>query len=98
MSVSNKQDTAVIIPSQGGDRITEATTGSAAKDLRATHDGVVLAGGRLLVKVGLKTAIPEGYGVFITPRSGLANKYGITVLNSPGLITQITEVSMELFY
>jgi dUTP pyrophosphatase len=45
-------------------------------------------GGRVLIPTGLKIAIPEGFNVDIRPRSGLALKYGITVLNTPGLIDE----------
>lgn len=44
------------------------------------------AGGRALVGTGLCIAIPAGYAGFVQPRSGLAAKHGVTVLNSPGLI------------
>jgi len=44
------------------------------------------AGGRALVSTGLAIAIPSGYAGFVQPRSGLAAKHGVTVLNSPGLI------------
>ena len=43
-------------------------------------------GGRALVPTGISIAIPDGYAGFIQPRSGLAYKHGVTVLNSPGLI------------
>ena len=44
------------------------------------------AGGRALVPTGLALAIPEGYAGFVQPRSGLALRHGVTVLNAPGLI------------
>ena len=44
------------------------------------------AGGRALVPTGIAFALPEGYAGFVQPRSGLALKHGVTVLNSPGLI------------
>lgn len=43
-------------------------------------------GGRALVGTGIAIAIPPGYGGFVQPRSGLAAKHGVTVLNAPGLI------------
>lgn len=43
-------------------------------------------GGRVLIPTGLKIALPEGYEAQVRPRSGLALKYGITVLNTPGTI------------
>src|ERR1700687_2443925 len=43
-------------------------------------------GGRALVPTGIVIAIPQGYAGFVQPRSGLALRHGVTVLNSPGLI------------
>jgi len=61
---------------------------SAGMDLRANmNEPVSLApGARLLVPTGLYVSVPEGYEAQIRPRSGLALKKGITVLNSPGTI------------
>jgi dUTP pyrophosphatase len=59
----------------------------AGYDLCAREDSVVPAGGgRVLVPTGLAVAIPSGYAGLVLPRSGLAMKHGISVLNSPGLI------------
>lgn len=64
------------------------TIASAGMDLRANlSEGLLLKSGeRLLVPTGLFIALPEGYEAQIRPRSGLAFKHGITVLNSPGTI------------
>ena len=68
------------------------TAGAAGADLRANFSadqrgGMRLApGGRALVPTGLRLAIPLGFEVQIRPRSGLALKHGITVLNTPGTI------------
>jgi dUTP pyrophosphatase len=64
-----------------------ARPGDAGADLTA-REGVVLAaaGGRALVPTGVAVAIPEGYAGFVLPRSGLAWRHGVTVLNTPGLI------------
>jgi dUTP pyrophosphatase len=64
-----------------------ARDGDAGLDLCA-RDGVVLlpSGGRALVPTGLSVAIPDGFAGFVHPRSGLAIKHGVTVLNAPGLI------------
>ena len=64
------------------------TTGSAGMDLHANIDSEILLKpmGRALVKTGLFVALPEGYEAQIRPRSGLAYKKGLTVLNSPGTI------------
>ncbi len=67
-----------------------ATAGAAGADLRANlSDGVAMtlrSGERALVPTGLRMAIPEGYEVQIRPRSGLALKHGMTLLNTPGTI------------
>jgi dUTP diphosphatase len=63
-----------------------AYAGDAGLDL-ATCEAVRLAPGeRALVPTGLAVAIPEGYAGFVQPRSGLACRDGITVVNSPGLV------------
>jgi dUTP pyrophosphatase len=65
-----------------------ATAHSAGLDLMAAIEGeVVLApGARQLIPTGLSIALPPGYEAQVRPRSGLALKHGITVLNSPGTI------------
>ena len=65
-----------------------ATPLSAGLDLRADIDGPISLGPlqRVLVPTGLFISLPEGYEAQIRPRSGLAAKKGITVLNSPGTI------------
>jgi dUTP pyrophosphatase len=64
-----------------------ARTGDAGADLVA-RTGVTIGpgGGRALVPTGVAIAIPEGYAGFVQPRSGLALRHGVTVLNAPGLI------------
>lgn len=65
-----------------------ATPDSAGMDLRANVDGPVELQPlqRRLIPTGLRIALPAGYEAQIRPRSGLALKHGITVLNSPGTI------------
>lgn len=67
---------------------TYATLLSAGMDLRANIEApIYLAPGeRILVPTGIFMALPEGYEAQIRPRSGLAAKYGISLLNSPGTI------------
>ena len=64
-----------------------ARAGDAGADLCA-REAVTLApaGGRAVVPTGVAVAIPAGHAGFVLPRSGLALKHGVTVLNSPGLI------------
>ncbi len=64
-----------------------AKPGDAGVDLRATEAVTLLpGGGRALVPTGVAVAIPRGYAGFVQPRSGLALRHGVTVLNTPGLI------------
>ena len=65
-----------------------ATPSSAGMDLRAflVSDIVIAPGERALVPTGLHMALPVGYEAQVRPRSGLAYKHGVTVLNSPGTI------------
>ncbi|MCA1754817.1 MAG: dUTP diphosphatase [Spirochaeta sp.] len=65
-----------------------ATEGAAGADLcAALSTPLVLApGGRSLVPTGIRLSIPNGYEGQVRPRSGLALKHGVTVLNSPGTI------------
>jgi dUTP pyrophosphatase len=64
-----------------------AHAGDAGVDLHARHDTVIAPqGGRVLMPTGIALSIPEGYAGFVLPRSGLALKHGITVVNTPGLI------------
>ena len=62
------------------------TIGSAGLDLRASGKTLILPGERAAVATGLRIEIPEGYEAQIRPRSGLALKNGVTLLNSPGTI------------
>ena len=64
-----------------------AHPGDAGLDLCARLDAFVpSAGGRVIVPTGISIAIPLGFAGFVLPRSGLALKHGVTVVNSPGLI------------
>jgi dUTP pyrophosphatase len=65
-----------------------ATMGSGAVDLKACIEQSIriLPGGVKTLPTGLAVALPEGYGMFISSRSGLAIQHDIIVLNSPGLI------------
>lgn len=55
-------------------------------DLCASQDAVIPAGGRLAVPTGIAVEIPSGFEGQVRPRSGLAAKHGVTLLNSPGTI------------
>ena len=62
------------------------TTGAAGMDLRAAEDAVLKPGARYLMPTGFALAIPLQLEAQVRPRSGLAVKHGVTVLNSPGTI------------
>ena len=63
-----------------------AHPGDAGADLKAT-DAVTLAPGeRAVVGTGVSIALPDGFVAFVVPRSGLASKHGITVVNAPGTV------------
>ncbi|MDQ6726942.1 MAG: dUTP diphosphatase [Actinomycetota bacterium] len=64
-----------------------ARPGDAGADLVAAEDVVLAArGGRALVPTGVAVAVPPGYAGLVMPRSGLALRHGVTVLNAPGLV------------
>ena len=63
-----------------------STPGSAGMDLLAAVALSIPPGGRALVPTGLCIALPEGFEMQIRPRSGLALKHGVTVLNTPGTV------------
>jgi len=65
-----------------------ATAGAAGMDLRAAIEGevVLTPGERALVSCGVRIALPAGYEAQVRPRSGLALRHGITLLNAPGTI------------
>jgi dUTP pyrophosphatase len=63
-----------------------AYAGDAGLDLAACERHELGPGERASVGTGLAVAIPEGYAGFVQPRSGLAARHGITILNTPGLV------------
>lgn len=65
---------------------TYAHADDAGADLCAAEALTIEPGDRALVSTGVSIALPEGYAAFVVPRSGLAAKRGITVLNSPGTV------------
>ena len=65
---------------------TRAHDTDAGLDLYALHPADIPPGGRELIGTGVHVSIPPGYVGMICPRSGLAHKHGLTVLNAPGII------------
>lgn len=77
-----------VINASGQELPAYATPAAAGMDLRAaiSEDIVIAPGARALIPTGLRVAIPEGYEIQLRPRSGLAIREGITLLNTPGTI------------
>ena len=65
---------------------TRAYEGDAGLDLPSADALVLAPGERAVVGTGLAVAVPEGHAGFVQPRSGLAAKHGITIVNAPGLV------------
>ena len=63
-----------------------AHPGDAGADLFAREDVELLPGERAVVPTGLAIALPDGYAAFVHPRSGLAARHGVTLVNAPGTI------------
>ncbi|WP_416446781.1 dUTP diphosphatase [Leucobacter sp. HNU] len=63
-----------------------AMPGDAGADLRSTESVLLAPGERRLVGTGVSIALPEGFAAFVMPRSGLAAKHGVTVVNAPGTV------------
>lgn len=65
---------------------TYALPGDAGADIVANEDVILLPGQRAVVSTGLAIALPEGYAAFVHPRSGLAARAGLALVNAPGTI------------
>ncbi len=63
-----------------------AHTGDAGYDLHSVNGLTLAPGGRALVRTGISVAIPGGYAGLVLPRSGLAVRHGVSLVNTPGLI------------
>lgn len=64
----------------------QAYEGDAGFDLAACEEAVLAPGERAVVPTGVAVEIPDGYAGFVQPRSGLAARHGIGIVNAPGLI------------
>jgi dUTP pyrophosphatase len=65
-----------------------ATSGAAGLDLRAAEAATLKTGARALISTGIAIALPKNHEAQVRPRSGLAVKHGVTVLNAPGTIDE----------
>ena len=63
-----------------------AHPGDAGADLTSAEDLILAPGARATVGTGVAIALPDGYVAFVVPRSGLAARHGITIVNSPGTV------------
>ncbi|MBW3630818.1 MAG: dUTP diphosphatase [Gemmatimonadetes bacterium] len=63
-----------------------AHPGDAGCDLVTTEDATVAPGERVLLRTGIALALPDGYAAFVHPRSGLAARHGVGIVNSPGTV------------
>ncbi|GAB4085910.1 hypothetical protein GCM10028784_25400 [Myceligenerans cantabricum] len=63
-----------------------AHPGDAGADLVTTQDVELPPGGRAMVPTGVAIALPDGYAAFVHPRSGLAARHGVTIVNAPGTV------------
>jgi len=63
-----------------------AHPGDAGTDLYAAQDTELAPGQRALVPTGIAIALPDGYAAFVHPRSGLAARHGVTIVNAPGTV------------
>ena len=76
-----------VLPSESMFQLPEAQhPGDAGADLTASESLTLEPGARALVPTGFSIAIPDGYAGLVMPRSGLAIRSGVTVINAPGLI------------
>ncbi|MGI5272983.1 dUTP diphosphatase [Nonomuraea sp. CA-218870] len=63
-----------------------AHQGDAGADLHAAEDAELSPGERAVIRTGVAIALPEGYAAFVHPRSGLAARHGVTLVNAPGTV------------
>jgi len=78
--------TSVEVLISSGNLPTYAHPGDAGADLTASEAVVLKPGQRATVGTGVSIALPDGYAAFVMPRSGLAAKHGITIVNAPGTV------------
>jgi dUTP pyrophosphatase len=71
---------------EGAKAPARAHSGDAGYDLSAAEEAVLEPGGRVVVGTGVAVAIPSGYAGLVLPRSGLAVRHGVSLVNTPGLI------------
>ncbi|HET7397373.1 MAG TPA: dUTP diphosphatase [Intrasporangium sp.] len=85
-SASREVDVAIVRLDPGLPLPAYAHAGDAGADLLARQDVTIAPGHRVLVPTGVALALPEGYAGFVHPRSGLAARHGIGIVNAPGTV------------
>ena len=79
-------DSFPVVVSPGASAPRRAHADDAGLDLCAAQDAVIPAGGRATIPTGVSAALPAGTVGLVCPRSGLASRHGVTVLNGPGVV------------
>src|SRR5690554_2435706 len=74
------------VPFVGAQAPLYAHPGDAGADLRAAEAVTLAPGARATVGTGVSVAVPDGFAAFVVPRSGLAARHGLTIVNSPGTV------------
>lgn len=82
MAVTETVDVPIVAPAPPA----YAHPGDAGADLRSTDAVRIAPGQRVTVGTGVAVALPEGFAGFVVPRSGLAARHGITIVNAPGTV------------
>lgn len=90
----NNERVVKVVKSEGVNLPIYETEGAAGLDFKAdiTEPIILKPGKRILIPTGLKVEIPDGFEIQVRPKSGLALKKGITVLNTPGTIDAKKEI------
>jgi dUTP pyrophosphatase len=86
MSLADPVDVLITRVDDGVPLPSYARPGDAGADLVTAEDIDLAPGERVMVRTGIAIALPEGYAAFVHPRSGLAAKHGVTLVNAPGTI------------
>ncbi|MGH3169457.1 MAG: dUTP diphosphatase [Trebonia sp.] len=86
MSLADPVDVLITRVDAGVPLPSYARPGDAGADLVTAEDVNLGPGERAVVRTGIAVALPEGYAAFVHPRSGLAAKHGVTLVNGPGTI------------
>lgn len=84
--MTDRVDVLVVRLDKGLPLPTQALPGDAGFDVCTSADVTLAPGERAVVSTGIAVALPEGYAAFVHPRSGLAARHGLTIVNAPGTV------------